>query len=93
VAPALLFVGLVGTSIALGPAIQTRLMDVAGDAQTMAASLNHAAFNLANALGAWLAGWVIDQGAVWSSTGLVGAALAIGGILIFLASRRAEKRA
>ncbi len=93
VAPALLFVGLVGTSIALGPAIQTRLMDVAGDAQTMAASLNHAAFNLANALGAWLAGWVIDQGAVWSSTGLVGAALAIGGILIFLAGRRAEKRA
>ena len=93
VAPALLFVGLVGTSIALGPAIQTRLMDVAGDAQTMAASLNHAAFNMANALGAWLAGLVIDQGAVWSSTGLVGAALAIGGILIFLASRRAEKRA
>lgn len=89
----LLFVGLVGTSIALGPAIQTRLMDVAGNAQTMAASLNHAAFNLANALGAWLAGLVIDQGAVWSSTGLVGTALALGGILIFLASRRAERRA
>ena len=91
VAAGLLFVGLVGTSMALGPTIQTRLMDVAGDAQTMAASLNHAAFNMANALGAWLAGLVIDQGAVWSSTGLVGAALAIGGLLIFLAGRRAEQ--
>ncbi len=93
VAAGLLFVGLVGTSMALGPTIQTRLMDVAGDAQTMAASLNHAAFNMANALGAWLAGLVIDQGAVWSSTGLVGAALAIGGLLIFLAGRRQERRA
>ena len=49
----LLFVGLVGTGIALGPALQSRLMDVAGEAQTMAASMNHAAFNGANALGAW----------------------------------------
>lgn len=89
----LLFVALVGTSMALGPTIQTRLMDVAGHAQTMAASLNHAAFNLANALGAWLAGVVIEQGAVWSSTGLVGAALALGGLLVFFAGRWAEKRA
>ncbi len=72
--PAILFVGLVGTSMALGPALQTRLMDVAEDAQTMAASMNHAAFNLANALGAWLAGVTIKMGAQWSATGLVGAA-------------------
>ncbi|MTT51342.1 MFS transporter [Alcanivorax sp. VBW004] len=90
--PAILFVGLVGTSMALGPALQTRLMDVAEDAQTMAASMNHAAFNLANALGAWLAGVTIKMGAQWSATGLVGAALAIGGLLIFLAGRSLEKR-
>lgn len=44
------------TVMGLGGALQTRLMDVAGDAQTLAASLNHSAFNLANALGAfrWL---------------------------------------
>jgi len=58
----IIFVGLVGTSMALGPALQTRLMDVAEDAQTMAASMNHAAFNLANALGAWLAGITVKQG-------------------------------
>ncbi|KZY37382.1 MFS transporter [Alcanivorax sp. HI0083] len=90
--PAILFVGLVGTSMALGPALQTRLMDVAEDAQTMAASMNHAAFNLANALGAWLAGVTIKMGAQWSATGLVGAALAMGGLLIFLAGRSLEKR-
>jgi len=89
----ILFVGLVGTGMALGPALQTRLMDVAEDAQTMAASLNHAAFNTANALGAWLAGVTIKLGFVWSTTGLVGAALAVGGLVIFLLGSRAERRA
>ena len=42
--------------VAIGPALQIRLMDVAGDAQTLAAALNHSAFNAANALGAWLGG-------------------------------------
>lgn len=88
----IIFVGLVGTSLALGPALQTRLMDVAEDAQTMAASLNHAAFNMANALGAWLAGITVKSGAAWSSTGLVGTALALGGLLIFLAGRALESR-
>lgn len=79
----LLFVGLMGTCIALAPSLQTRLMDVAGDAQTMAASLNHAAFNGANALGAWLAGLAISAGLSWSSTGLVGAGLALCGLGVF----------
>lgn len=92
VAWGLLFVGLVGTSMALGPTLQTRLMDVAEDAQTMAASLNHAAFNGANALGAWLAGVTVKQGFAWSSTGLVGAALAAGGLLIFALGLWAERR-
>ncbi|MFD2191773.1 MFS transporter [Pistricoccus aurantiacus] len=76
-------VGLVGTSVALGPALQTRLMDVAEDAQTMAASLNHAAFNGANTLGAWLAGVTVKMSFVWSATGLVGAGLAAAGLVIF----------
>lgn len=88
----LLFVGLVGTSMALGPALQTRLMDVAGDAQTMAASMNHAAFNCANALGAWLAAVVIKGGAPWSSSGLVGAVLALGGLAMFFTGRYLERR-
>ncbi|WP_288129246.1 MFS transporter [Microbulbifer sp.] len=90
--PGILFVGLVGTSMALGPALQTRLMDVAEDGQTMAASLNHAAFNLANALGAWLAGVAINAGFTWSITGPVGTVLAIGGLLVFFAGRAIERR-
>ncbi|QIL89064.1 MFS transporter [Microbulbifer sp. SH-1] len=90
--PGILFVGLVGTSMALGPAVQTRLMDVAEGGQTMAASLNHAAFNLANALGAWLAGVAINAGFTWSITGPVGTLLAIGGLLVFFAGRLVEKR-
>ncbi|WP_250459277.1 MFS transporter [Microbulbifer litoralis] len=88
----ILFVGLVGTSMALGPALQTRLMDVAEGGQTMAASLNHAAFNLANALGAWLAGVAIEAGFTWSITGPVGTLLAIAGLLVFFVGRAVEKR-
>lgn len=46
-----------GTMIALGPALQTHLMDVATGAQTLAAASNHAAFNVANALGPGSAAW------------------------------------
>ncbi|WP_043531148.1 MFS transporter [Litchfieldella xinjiangensis] len=88
----LLFVCLTGTSMALGPALQTRLMDVAEDAQTMAASLNHAAFNMANALGAWLAGLAIQWGFAWSSTGLVGTGLALGGLAVFSLGLWLERR-
>lgn len=88
----LVFVGLVGTSMALGPALQTRLMDVAGNAQTMAASMNHAAFNCANALGAWLAAVTIKSGAEWSSSGLVGAGLACGGLAVFALGMWQERR-
>lgn len=74
---------LVGTLVAIAPALQIRLMDVAGDAQTLAAALNHSAFNLANALGAWLGGAAIAAGFGWTSTGWVGLALAVGGMGVF----------
>lgn len=73
---------LIGTVVAIGPALQIRLMDVAGDAQTLAAALNHSAFNLANALGAWLGGLTISAGLGWASTGWVGLLLAVGGLAI-----------
>jgi DHA1 family inner membrane transport protein len=47
---------------ALSPAVQTRLMDVAGDSQTLAAAANHAAFNVGNSTGAFLGGVVIAAG-------------------------------
>ncbi|BBB69377.1 MFS transporter [Undibacterium sp. YM2] len=80
---AIIWVFLLGTLVAIGPALQIRLMDVAGDAQTLAAALNHSAFNVANALGAWLGGVVITMGYGWTSTGWLGALLALGGLAVF----------
>lgn len=77
---------LIALMVALGPTLQTHLMDVADDAQTLAAASHHAAFNVANALGPWLGGLAITAGLGWQSTGYVGAAMAVAGLLIFLAA-------
>lgn len=90
--PAMLTFMLLGTGFAVVPAIQTRLMDVARDAQTLAAALNHSAFNIANALGAWLGGLAIAAGYGWTSTAWVGAALTLGGIGVFAISVLTDRR-
>jgi MFS transporter, DHA1 family, inner membrane transport protein len=77
---------MIGCGGGLSVPLQTRLMDVAEDAQTLAASLNHSAFNMANAIGPWLGGLAIAHGFGWSSTGWVGAALAIGGLIFWAIS-------
>jgi DHA1 family inner membrane transport protein len=82
---------LIGTGIAVVPAVQTRLMDVAGDAQTVAAALNHSAFNIANALGAWAGGLTIAAGYGLASTSLVGALLPLGGIAVLAVSLAVER--
>lgn len=76
----------IGVGGALGTVLQTRLMDVAEDAQALAAALNHSAFNTANALGPFLGGLAIDAGLGWTSTGPVGCALAIGGFAVWIAA-------
>ncbi len=86
---------LIGCGGGLGAVLQTRLMDVAGDAQTLAAAMNHSAFNFANALGPWLGGLAIAAGYGWTSTGYVGAALALGGFAIWIVAAvdvRSERR-
>lgn len=80
----LLYVLIGFTVIGLGGALQTHLMDIAGDAQTLAASLNHSAFNLANALGAFLGGWVLSQNMGWLAPIWVGFVLSLGGLIILL---------
>lgn len=82
----------IGGGFAVVPGVQTRLMDVAGKAQTLAAALSHSAFNLANALGAWLGGLSIAAGYGWTSTGLVGAVLGLAGFAIFFVSVLVDRR-
>lgn len=72
--------------------LQTRLMDVAGKAQSMAAAMNHAAFNAANALGPWLAGLALSAGWGWRSSGVVGIALSLAGMLALAIAWRHARR-
>ena len=73
----------IGLGGALATVLQTRLMDVAGEGQGLAAALNHSAFNVANAIGPWAGGLAIASGYGWASTGYVGSALALGGLAIW----------
>jgi len=85
----------VGFGGALGTVLQTRLMDVAEDAQGLAAALNHSAFNFANALGPYLGGLALAAGYGWTSPGWVGSLLAIGGFVLWsvsVATSRSARR-
>jgi DHA1 family inner membrane transport protein len=81
----------IGFCGALATVLQTRLMDVAGDAQSLAAALNHSAFNVANALGPWLGGLAIAAGYGWTSTGWVGCGLALGGFAAWIVAVTADR--
>jgi DHA1 family inner membrane transport protein len=83
---------LIGTTGALSPPLQIRLMDVAGEAQTLAAALHHSAFNIANGVGAWLGGLAIAGGLGWTSTAWVGVMLSAGGLVVFFVALAAGNR-
>ncbi|WP_430866719.1 MFS transporter [Demequina aurantiaca] len=77
---------LVGAAAAaLSPAIQTRLMDVAGESQTIAAAVNHSSLNLGNSLGAFLGGVVIAAGWGYLAPTWIGLALILPGAACALA--------
>lgn len=80
-----LFLGIlaVGTTASLtAPSIQTRLMDIAGDSQTLAAALNHAALNIGNSLGAFLGAAVIAAGLGYVAPTWLGMGIAVLGLAI-----------
>jgi DHA1 family inner membrane transport protein len=83
-------VGAAGSAI--GPALQTRLMDVAHDAQTLAAALNHSALNVANAAGALIGGMVIAAGYGYTAPAAAGALLAVAGIVVLTFSVLLQRR-
>jgi DHA1 family inner membrane transport protein len=74
------------------PALQTRLMDVAHEGQSLAASLNHSTLNVANALGAWLGGVVLAAGYGYEWPSRVGAGLAVAGLVLALVSGQMDRR-
>ena len=72
--------------------LQLRLMQVAGTAQTLAAASNHAALNLANALGAFIGGAVIAAGYGYTAPSVVGVGLAALGLVILAISLLVHRR-
>jgi len=91
---AVVFVGLLGVaSFATVAPMQLRVLEKAsGAGQNLASSLNIAAFNLGNALGAWVGGVVIDHGPGLRALGWVAALLTLVGLAIALWSRALDRR-
>ena len=67
-------------------------MMAAGDAQTLAAAMNHVAFNLANGVGPLVAGTVMGMGGGWASTGWVAVAFSVGGLLLLVVNVLVDRR-
>jgi len=83
---------LLGSGLALGTLMQIRLMDVAGDAQTLAASLNHSAFNVANALGAWAGGAVLAAGLGLAAPMWLAVGFTLAGLALFVVGSVVERK-
>ncbi|MEU9175507.1 MFS transporter [Streptomyces sp. NPDC048550] len=74
------------------PPLQKRVLDQAAGAPTLASAVNIGAFNLGNALAAWLGGLVIAAGLGWTAPNWVGAALAVSALVLALVSGALERR-
>ncbi|MBS9536872.1 MFS transporter [Micrococcus luteus] len=78
----LFLVAVSGSGIA--PSLQVLLVDSAPTAPQLAGSLNHSALNMANAMGAWVGAAAIGAGASLRTPPLIGAAIALGGLVLAL---------
>ena len=72
--------------------LQLRVLEAAGSGgRTLASSLNIAAFNLGNALGAWAGGMAIDRGLGLAMLPLVAAGITAIGLVLALWSLRLDR--
>jgi DHA1 family inner membrane transport protein len=73
------------------PPLQKRVLDQAADAPTLASAVNIGAFNLGNALAAWLGGTTLAAGYGYTSPDWVGAALAVCALVLAFVSYALER--
>ncbi|MFJ9772305.1 MFS transporter [Kitasatospora sp. NPDC101157] len=88
-AATILLVGALG--FATVPPLQKRVLDHAHGAPTLASAVNIGAFNLGNALAAWLGGIVISAGLGYTAPNWVGALLAVAALVLALWSAALER--
>ncbi|MDT0463196.1 MFS transporter [Streptomyces gibsoniae] len=89
-APTIVLIGALG--FATVPPLQKRVLDHAHGAPTLASAANIGAFNLGNALSAWLGGIVIAAGFGYTAPNWVGAVLAVAALLLAFLSAALERR-
>lgn len=73
------------------PGLQSRIMQYAGNAPTLASGANIGAFNLGNALGAWAGGVGITAGLGYTSPIWIGAAFAVAALVLMLIAMGTSK--
>ncbi|MCZ4102171.1 MFS transporter [Streptomyces sp. So13.3] len=86
----ILLIGALG--FATVPPLQKRVLDQAAGAPTLASAVNIGAFNLGNALAAWLGGIVIASGLGYTAPNWVGGALAAAALVLAIVSGSLERR-
>lgn len=92
-APAAVLVFLIGAvGLAIVPAVQTVVLDAAGEAPALASASIQSAFNLANAIGAAAGGLVLSAGLGLAAPPAAGALLAALGVLPAVALLRYARR-
>jgi MFS transporter, DHA1 family, inner membrane transport protein len=92
VAAAITIVLIGALGFATVPPLQKRVLDQAAGASTLASAVNIGAFNLGNALAAWLGGMVIAAGLGYTAPNWVGAALAASALGLAVVSHLLERR-
>lgn len=81
-----------GAAFALVPALQVNVVRFGQSAPNLVSILNIAAFNLGNAIGAWVGGMVLTQGLGLVSVPWASAALALLGLVMTLLTAREGRR-
>jgi DHA1 family inner membrane transport protein len=90
---AALAVALLGTAaFVTGSPLQLMVMEKAAAAPSLASSANQAAFNLANAGGAWIGGLALAAGLGTTSPALAGALLAVLGLAVAATAYTVDRR-
>jgi DHA1 family inner membrane transport protein len=91
--PAIITLLLMGAfGFATVPGLQMRVLRFASDAPTMASSANIAAFNVGNAIGAYLGGRTIAAGFGYTSPAWVGASLTVAALAVLVGATLTARR-
>lgn len=72
------------------PGLQMRVMKYAGSATTLVSGANIGAFNVGNALGAWVGGFTISAGLGYTSPIWAGAAITAAGLVVTICAAAAS---